>query len=338
MLTPVELQNKTFKSGGLGYDKKDVEQFFREVTDEYARLYSENIDLKDRVDALNEALQRYKTLEGTLQKALVLAQKTAEDTTQAALKNARNIEKEAQLKSQILMADAKNELERVHTQTLALLQQFEKYKAQFKSLAAAQIELLESESYSLNADKLEASMEASYVMPHTEERKESVESLDFSDNSFDGLPEFGGLRAPVEKGQERERGKRPVDVSTRMQEALNERNSRNGLKSAERAGSFSEGRAERKPVPTEKFTPEKSAPDQRAGKREEIKQPQAGEAEPSAGKSEGGSYWPDGRFPGRAVSKPVSFEPKAKQPVPIENTDSQENESEDSDGFDFINL
>ena len=34
MLTPVELQNKTFKSGGLGYDKKDVEQFFREVTDE----------------------------------------------------------------------------------------------------------------------------------------------------------------------------------------------------------------------------------------------------------------------------------------------------------------
>ncbi len=54
MLTPVELQNKTFKSGGLGYDKKDVEQFFREVTDEFTRLYSENIDLKDRVDALKD--------------------------------------------------------------------------------------------------------------------------------------------------------------------------------------------------------------------------------------------------------------------------------------------
>ena len=45
MLTPIEVQNKTFKSGGLGYDKKDVDQFFREVNDDYLRLYSENIDL-----------------------------------------------------------------------------------------------------------------------------------------------------------------------------------------------------------------------------------------------------------------------------------------------------
>ncbi len=170
MLTPVELQNKTFKSGGLGYDKKDVEQFFREVTDEFTRLYSENIDLKDRVDALNEALQRYKTMESTLQKALVLAEKTAEDTTQAAVQNARNIEKEAQLKSQIIMADARNELEHVRTQTMGLLQQFEKYKLQFKSLAAAQIELLESDSYSINKDRLEAFIDTSRSsLPHTEE-------------------------------------------------------------------------------------------------------------------------------------------------------------------------
>lgn len=174
MLTPVELQNKTFKSGGLGYDKKDVEQFFREVTDEFTRLYSENVDLKDRVDALNDALQRYKTMENTLQKALVLAQKTAEDTTQAAVKNARNIEKEAQLKSQIIMADARNELERVHAQTLAMLQQFEKYKAQVKSLAVAQVELLESDSYSINAERLEAFIDTSRTaLPRTFEAGEA---------------------------------------------------------------------------------------------------------------------------------------------------------------------
>lgn|GEM_PF-1338278 len=286
MLTPVELQNKTFKSGGLGYDKKDVEQFFREVTDEYARLYSENIDLKDRVDALNEALQRYKTLEGTLQKALVLAQKTAEDTTQAALKNARNIEKEAQLKSQILMADAKNELERVHTQTLNLLQQFEKYKAQFKSLAAAQVELLDSESYSLNVDKLEASMNINYTMPRAEEKKESADFMDSADFS-DGLPESRSSRALQEKTQERERVLRPArreEVTARMQEALNEKNTRGNGKSAE-----------------------------------------------------GGSYWPDGRFPGRAVAKSTVFNAKTPSvPEPAEDTAPQENE--DSDGFDFIDL
>ena len=156
MLTPIELQNKNFKSGGLGYDKKDVDQFFREVHDNYLRLYSENIDLRDKVSALNDALQHYKTMEKTLQRALVLAEKTAEDTKTAAVKNARIIEKEAQTKSQIILADARNELEHIHAQTLDMLKQFEKYKAQFKSLAMAQIEVLESESYSINAARLDA--------------------------------------------------------------------------------------------------------------------------------------------------------------------------------------
>lgn len=168
MLTPIELQNKTFKSGGLGYDKKDVDQFFREVNDDYMRLYSENIDLKDKVAALNDALQQYKTMEQTLQKALVLAEKTAEDTKAAAIKNARNIEKEAQTKSQIIMADARNELERIHAQTLDMLKTFEKYKTQFKSLAMAQVELLESESYSINVARLDAFIDTSRTALPTE--------------------------------------------------------------------------------------------------------------------------------------------------------------------------
>ena len=31
MITPIEIQSKTFKSGGLGYDKRDVDTFLREV-------------------------------------------------------------------------------------------------------------------------------------------------------------------------------------------------------------------------------------------------------------------------------------------------------------------
>lgn len=186
MLTPIELQNKSFKSGGLGYDKKDVEQFFREVTEDYARLYSENIDLRDKVAALNEALQRYKTMENTLQKALVLAQKTAEDTTQAAIKNARNIEKEAELKSQIIMADARNELEHIHAQTLEMLQQFEKYKAQFKSLAAAQIEVLESDSFSINADRLDAFIHTSRTVLPESADKTSAAGMTKSEKNASG--------------------------------------------------------------------------------------------------------------------------------------------------------
>ncbi|MBO4782842.1 MAG: DivIVA domain-containing protein [Lachnospiraceae bacterium] len=155
MLTPVEIQAKTFKSGGLGYDKKDVESFMREVNRSYEILYRENMELKDKVAVLNEGIQYYKSIEKTLQKALVLAEKTAETTKEAANKDAKRIEKEAKVKANILLADAKNELETIHKQTIALLQQYEKYKAQFKNLAQAQIDLLETDAFAINIQKLD---------------------------------------------------------------------------------------------------------------------------------------------------------------------------------------
>jgi len=157
MITPIEIQNKTFKSGGLGYDKRDVDQFMKELLTSYESLYRENVEMKDKISSLTDALQQYKYIEKTLQKALVLAEKTAEDTKQLAQKEAKRIEKEAQLKYQIVLGDAKNELNRIHKQTMKLMQQYEMYRAQFKNLAKAQIELIESESFGLsvaNVDEL----------------------------------------------------------------------------------------------------------------------------------------------------------------------------------------
>ena len=76
MLTPVEIQNRVFKSGGLGYDKKDVDSFMKEIVVSYELLYREKMEMADKVNVLNDALQNYKSIEKTLQKALILAQKT----------------------------------------------------------------------------------------------------------------------------------------------------------------------------------------------------------------------------------------------------------------------
>lgn len=150
MLTPVEIQNRVFKSGGLGYDKKDVDVFMKEIIDSYEALYREKMELSDKVNVLNEGLQYYKSIEKTMQKALLLAQKTAEETQENALRTAHNIEKEAMTKAEILISDARRELELIHQKTVQLAQQYEKYKLQFKTLAAAQIELLETESYQIH--------------------------------------------------------------------------------------------------------------------------------------------------------------------------------------------
>ena len=75
MITPIEIQNKVFKSGGLGYDKKDVDSFMEEILDNYEALYRERMEMNDRINVLNEGLQYYKTIEKTLPKALVLAER-----------------------------------------------------------------------------------------------------------------------------------------------------------------------------------------------------------------------------------------------------------------------
>lgn len=155
MITPIEIQSKTFKSGGLGYDKKDVDAFYREVLRSYETIYRENMELNDKVNVLTEGIQYYKTIEKTLQKALVLAEKTAEDTKIAAVEKAKNIEREARTRSQLIVADAKNELEHIHNQTIQLLQQYEKYKAQFKNLAKAQMEMIESDAFKMNIARID---------------------------------------------------------------------------------------------------------------------------------------------------------------------------------------
>lgn len=160
MITPIEIQSKTFKSGGLGYDKKDVDAFFREVKASFEVSYRENLEMKDKIENLNQAVQYYKTIEKTLQKALVLAEKTSEETKAAAREKAQVIIEQAHTKASHIIQDAKNELERLNSQTIALLQQYEKYKLQFKNLAASQLELLENECFDLNIARLDALIEA----------------------------------------------------------------------------------------------------------------------------------------------------------------------------------
>ena len=154
MITPIEIQNKSFKSGGLGYDKKDVDHFMKELLENYEMLYREKMEMNDRINVLNDGLQYYKTIEKTLQKALILAERTAEETKSNAMRNAQLIEQEAVSKANVILADARNELEKIRKQTTELIRQYDMYKARIKSLANAQMELLDSQSFSIQPEAL----------------------------------------------------------------------------------------------------------------------------------------------------------------------------------------
>jgi cell division initiation protein len=172
MITPIELQSKTFRSG-FGYDKKDVENFVNELQVDYEFLYKENMELNDKISVLNEGLNYYKTIEKTIQKALVLAEQTAEETKEAARVTAKSIENEARANAGIILADAKNDYNKLREQTIQIMRQYESYKAQFKHLAAAQYELLESETFNIHIANLDMFKEMDKI--NHPSRQETIE-------------------------------------------------------------------------------------------------------------------------------------------------------------------
>ncbi len=144
MLTPVDVQNKVFK-GGIGFDKKDVEAFMSELASDYGMLYRSNVELKDKVATLDESLQHYRSIEESMQKALTLSEKTAEETINAANDKARQINTEAEKKAEALLADAKAELQETKDEIYRLQKQHAAFKEQFTKILEAQRKIMDGE-------------------------------------------------------------------------------------------------------------------------------------------------------------------------------------------------
>ena len=90
-------------------------------------------------------------------------------------------------KSQIILSDAQNELQHIRTQVFQLLQQYETYKIQFKSLAKAQMELLESETFTIHPSSIQENPLVS-EFPTKKEKEELLpqeEKTDELTNSFE---------------------------------------------------------------------------------------------------------------------------------------------------------
>ena len=149
MLTPSKIRERTFKSG-LGYDKKDVEQFIEGVSEDFEQLLSENEGLSKKIKDLTDSMSYYKSIEKTLQKALVIAEKTAQDIKDNAHKEADAIVLDAKANAKMIETQALRQSEMLEHKTLNLLKQYDLFKAHNKNLLNAQMELLSSSSFQIN--------------------------------------------------------------------------------------------------------------------------------------------------------------------------------------------
>ena len=146
MLTPVDIQQKKFRTG-LGYEKKDVNAFFEIVSDSYEKLYRSNAELKEKVLTLTDGLQNYKSKEAELEKSIMIAEKDSEEAKSKALKEAKNIELDAKNKAKNIVADAEKQLAEITAKITELETQYAAYKSNFVYFMKKQFEQLEVEDF-----------------------------------------------------------------------------------------------------------------------------------------------------------------------------------------------
>lgn len=143
MLTPLDIENKTFSKQIMsGYSIEEVQSFMSELLRDYEKLYKENIEYKDKIDMLNQGIQHYKSIEDTLQNALVVAQGTAETVKQTAKAEADNIIKEAEINALKSVDDINKQVIEKRMQLDEARKQFDVYKAKMEALLISQLEIL----------------------------------------------------------------------------------------------------------------------------------------------------------------------------------------------------
>ena len=98
-LTPLDIHHKEFRRALRGYNEEEVDVFLDHVAEEFERVFKENIDSKEQVEKMQEKVKQYEGVEDTLQKALLTAQKAADEVQSNAQKESDLIIKDAELKA-----------------------------------------------------------------------------------------------------------------------------------------------------------------------------------------------------------------------------------------------
>lgn len=141
-LTPLEIKKQRFKSKVRGLDPTEVESFLEMVADEYESVLNERDRLAEEVAKLKVQLKDYQQVEKTLQDTLMNAQETVSQSRENSKREATIIMREAELKAERIIDDAREKLDKMKNELSILKAQKESFARRLKHLLESQVELI----------------------------------------------------------------------------------------------------------------------------------------------------------------------------------------------------
>ena len=147
MLSPLDIHNKEFSRGFMGYNEDEVNEFLDQIIKDYEITIREKKDLESKIEELNEKVSHFINIEDTLNKSIVIAQETAEELKANARKESKLIIKEAEKNADRIINDALGQSRKISMEMEELKRQAKVFRTRLKMLIEAQLDMINNEDW-----------------------------------------------------------------------------------------------------------------------------------------------------------------------------------------------
>lgn len=135
---------KKFNTSLNGYQKNEVNNFVNEVAKEYESMLN-NLKSKDQeILALKNELERFKNMENTLNRAILVAEEASHNIKKVARDEYKGIIEDAKRNASRIVNDALIKAERVEQEAETLKRRVIIFKRRFKQAVEEQLEVIEN--------------------------------------------------------------------------------------------------------------------------------------------------------------------------------------------------
>ena len=172
MLTPDDIQKKMF-SLGRKLENNEVGVFVKEVQINYQLVYDKTLEQEKQIKGMEKKLKYYRDVEGSLQDALVHAEKVSDQKIKESQREAEKIEEAAHKKAEDIIADAKSELVYLKSIIKEFEQVYDNYEDKYKDFIQGQLEFINNSKQFMEQEKI-----------HVKKFVSNIDVEDYSQGSF----------------------------------------------------------------------------------------------------------------------------------------------------------
>ncbi len=141
-ISPIDVQQKQFHVAFRGYEQSEVDGFLDQVREEMESLLREVTELREFRQTYDTRVRELNEKEETVKNTMLMTQKLAEDMKENARKEAALIVKDAEVRSQEIVANAQQERAKIEADLVELRRRRHHFLQDVKKVIQMHLEMV----------------------------------------------------------------------------------------------------------------------------------------------------------------------------------------------------